>query len=83
MGNMLRIKSVSQNPYYTKACYRLESSCKLYSEKMLVDSKDFRKKNCRIKHYVFVKGIYFTYGRVYSLKIFSEDNAALLEQLWC
>lgn len=50
---------------------------------MLVDSKDFRKKNCRVKHYVFVKGIYFTYGRVYSLKIFSEDNAALLEQLWC
>lgn len=80
MGNMvlimLRIKSVSQNLYYKNACYRLDSSCKLYSEKLLVDSKDFHKKN-------FKKGIYFIYGRVYSLKIFLEDNAALLEQLLC
>lgn len=51
MGNMflimLRIKSVSQNPCYKNACYRLNPSHKHYLEKLLVDNKDnfYNKKN--------------------------------------
>lgn len=48
MGNMVlimfRIKSISKS-IYKNACYRLDPSCKHYSEKLRVDSKDnFHKK---------------------------------------
>lgn len=67
MGNMvlimLRIKSLSQNP-----CCRLEASCKHYSEKLLVDSKDSSFSSIAVMQNISVFTLYFSDVCVYVYK---------------